>query len=291
MIVNFGSLNIDYVYRQDHIVAPGETISSNGFSIHAGGKGLNQSVAIARASGEVVHAGAFGYDGLFLKSMLEDSGVDVSLLKEMDKCKNGHAIIQVDKQGENAIVLYEGTNGEIDRDYIDLVIKSLNGNETVLFQNEISEIAYAMKVAKEAGCSIVLNPAPMNEKVLGYPLELVDTFIVNLIEGQELFGSESTDEIIENCLRKYSHCKIILTLGSEGAIYAAKDERIFVPAEKVSEVVDTTAAGDTFIGYYLALKDKNLKDQDALKTAAKAATICVAKKGAAISIPKLADIR
>ena len=291
MIVNFGSMNIDYVYEVEHIVRPGETISSGGLSVIAGGKGLNQSIAIARANGSIMHAGAYGMGGEFLKDTLAESGVDISALKYLPEEKNGHAIIQVDQYGENSIFLYEGTNRKVDRAYIDSTAASLKGDEIILFQNEISEIAYAMEKVKQSGCKIAFNPAPMNKKVLGYPLELVDIFIVNAVEGQEMFGSSNPETIVENCIKRYENTEIILTMGSKGALYAKGSERIYVQAERAEKVVDTTAAGDTFIGYFLACTDNGVLNQKALQTAARAAAISVSKKGAAVSIPDMDDVK
>ena len=117
-ILNFGSCNIDYVYNVDHSVQTGQTIAAKKMEIFAGGKGLNQSVAAARAGATVYHAGVIGEDGAFLKEILEQSGADVAFIQQKD-CKNGHAIIQVDGQGNNCIIVYPGTNAMITKDYVD----------------------------------------------------------------------------------------------------------------------------------------------------------------------------
>lgn len=283
-IINFGSLNIDYVYSVDHFVKPGETISSDNMEIYPGGKGLNQSIAIARAGGSVIHSGVFSDDGVFLYNMLKNNNVDVSTLKKV-KSSNGHAIIQVAKNGENSIILFTGTNGMIDESYIDKVIEKTVGNEIVLFQNETSSIGYAMKRAKDRGCMIAFNPAPMNSKVHTYPLELVDILIVNRSEGMLLSGKEETSEILSSLNSKYPDAKIILTLGKNGAWYSYKNVRFYIPIYPEDSLVDTTAAGDTFIGYYLAGISNGIIDEEALYFATKAAAVCVSRKGASVSIP------
>ncbi len=283
-ILNFGSMNIDYVYSVDHFVLPGETLSADSMQIYPGGKGLNQSIAIARAGGSVIHAGRYGQGGAFLRDLLHEDGVDTSNLESME-VSNGHAIIQVDAQGENCILLFGGTNEMIDEDFVDDVLAKAHGDEIVLFQNEISSISYAMKKAKESGCTIAFNPAPMNDKVLAYPLSLVDILVVNQTEGEVLSGQKTPETILDALKEAYPETKIILTLGSKGAWFTYKDTTFHVPACTVEKAVDTTAAGDTFIGYYLAHISKGFCDKEALELATKAASICVTREGAAVSIP------
>ena len=288
-IVNFGSLNVDYVYSVEHIVKQGETISSVNMEQFPGGKGLNQSIAIARAGGNVAHAGMYGNEGHFLHDIMLNSGVDITSLKKVSAA-NGHAIIQVDSNGENSIVLFAGTNDLIDESYIDTVFKDLTGDEIILFQNETSGIGMAMKKAKEIGCSIAFNPAPMNDKVLDYPLDMIDLFVVNLTEGQVLSSKKEPTDILDVLAEKFSKAKVILTLGAQGSWFSSGDERFYIKANKVDNVVDTTAAGDTFIGYYLANISKGISDHKAILLATKAAAICITTKGAAVSIPKSCDL-
>lgn len=283
-VLNFGSLNIDYVYSVDHFVSPGETLSADNMQIYPGGKGLNQSIAIARAGGNVIHAGIYGRGGVFLRNILQDNDINTSNLNKLD-VPNGHAIIQVDKYGENSILLYGGTNEMIDEGFIDNILDNAVGDEIVLFQNEISSIAYAMKKAKELGCKIAFNPAPMNKKVLEYPLSLVDILVVNQTEGEALSGQKQPNAILERLKHAYPQTKIILTLGADGSWFTYNETTFHIPSYKVERVVDTTAAGDTFIGYYLANISNGIDDIQALKYASKAAAICVTREGAAVSIP------
>ena len=289
-IINFGSLNIDYVYSAENIVKKGETIASYSLEQFPGGKGLNQSIAIARAGGRATHAGMYSHEGQFLHDILLSSGVDVSKLKKMNAA-NGHAIIQVDSVGENSIVLFAGTNDMIDEEYIDTVLSGVTGDEIILFQNETSGIAIAMKKAKELGCKIAINPAPMNKKVMDYPLDLVDIFVVNLTEGQRLSSQIKPSKILDALCEKYPKAKVILTLGSKGSWYSKGEEKFFIKANKVRNVVDTTAAGDTFIGYYLANISTGMSDHKALLIATQAAAICITRKGAAVSIPHSDELK
>ena len=151
-ILSFGSLNIDYNYKLDHIVAPGETISSHDLIVTCGGKGLNQSIALRKAGAQVLHAGIIGYDGDMLKKTLEDAGVDTTLLKIDPDSKSGHTIIQIEeKTAQNCIIVCPGTNGMVEKDFIDEVVSHFEPGDYAVFQNEITNVDYAMKCCKEKG--------------------------------------------------------------------------------------------------------------------------------------------
>jgi len=287
-ILNFGSLNIDYVYTVDHFVRPGETLSSTSYEIFPGGKGANQSTALALAGADVAHAGKIGRDGEWYRKRLADAGVDVTNLQVVDSA-SGHAIIQVNAQGENAIILFGGANQQVTAADADRVIPSFAKGDFLLLQNEISAIPAIMQRAAKQGMRIVLNPAPMNAAVRTYPLHLVDTFVVNEIEGAELSGEKNPERVLDAMLAAYPSAATVLTLGSQGVRYGKGEERFSAPAHKV-KAVDTTAAGDTFIGYYLAELAAGRDIQTALATGCKAAAICVTRKGAASSIPARAEV-
>lgn len=275
-ILNFGSLNIDLVYRVRDFVRPGETIPALSFSRFAGGKGLNQSLALARAGAKVFHAGAVGVDGGFLLELLRENGVDCSLVATVEDTPTGHAVIQVADSGENSIVLYPGSNHRITDELIDLALSATEPGDILLLQNEISGIPAAMCRAKERKLRIFFNPAPMTEEVAAYPLDAVDTLIVN----------ETEWEALTEC-RPMFNCHVLKTLGAQGAIY---DDDIFVPAERVENVVDTTAAGDTFIGYFIAELLAGRDVESAMKTATRASAWCIQRVGAAPSIPRRGDL-
>jgi len=282
-VLNFGSLNIDHVYEVPHFVEPGETLDSHSYTRHCGGKGLNQSVALARAGAEVFHAGKVGAEGGFLIRYLRDAGVDVHNIT-LSETPTGHALIQVDSTGENAIILYGGANREIAADDADRVVQRCSGSDVLLLQNEISSTAEIILKAADRGMEVFFNPAPMTEKVFTYPLDTVRWFIVNEIEGAMLSGAERPEDIPAFLLRKYPHARVVLTLGSRGAVYADTEETLEVPAYRV-KAVDTTAAGDTFIGYFIASLTGGGDVKAALEEACKAAALCVTRPGAAGSIP------
>lgn len=284
-ILNFGSLNIDNVYAVDHFIRPGETMSSLGMEVFCGGKGLNQSIAMARAGAQVWHAGAVGRnDGKKLLELLAESGVNTDFVRKTDGV-SGHTIIQVDKNGQNCILLFGGANQEITPGQVDETLAHFEEGDILLLQNEINGLAGLIKKAAEKGMKIYLNPSPVTGELLELPLELVDCFILNEIEGADICGQEAKEEEIPQLLHeKYPRAVILLTLGSRGSIYYDGENRYEQPAFCV-EAVDTTAAGDTFTGYFIASAVKGNSVPDALLKAAKAAAITVMGKGAAPSIP------
>jgi ribokinase len=287
--LNFGSLNIDFVYNVPNIVREGETLKSSGLSVFCGGKGLNQSVALARAGAEVWHAGKIGSDGDMLIDKLSSTGVNVSCVKKWEAGRSGNALIQVDENGQNSIILYGGANQAITLDDIDDIISHFEKNDIILLQNEINFIPQIIKKAKEAGLLIAINPAPMEKMVKQYPMEFIDVFIVNEIEGAELTGKELHDEIISEMEKLYPNAEIVLTLGSMGVIVASKGKRYSHGIYDV-HVVDTTAAGDTFIGYYLSSRASGKAIEECLRIASIASALAVSRQGAADSIPDMAEV-
>lgn len=282
-ILNFGSLNIDHVYGVDHFVRPGETLASMSYRRFSGGKGNNQSLAVARAGAPVWHAGKIGADGVWLLAPLRQAGVNTSLILR-SAVPTGHAIIQVQKDGENCIVLHGGANRAITPADARQVLDHFQAGDYLLLQNEISSIPAIMRLAARRKMKIVFNPAPMSPDVSRYPLRLVDIFVVNEIEGGELTGAKDSSRIIAAMRRYYPKAMVILTLGARGAICAWANGSVQVAGRKV-RAVDTTAAGDTFIGYFLAGYTQSGDVNAALELACQAAAICVTRPGAADSIP------
>ena len=278
---------MDHVYKVNHFVMPGETISSRDLQHFCGGKGLNQSIALARAGARVYHAGAIGKDGLILREQLEKDGADVEHLMVREDVGTGHAIIQVDEHGQNCIILYGGANQSMTREQIDATFAKFEKGDILLLQNEINEVAYIMEQAGKKGMRIFLNPSPCDEKIKNLPLELVDTFLLNEVEGAQITGEH--EQTMEALKKQFPNAQIILTLGSKGAIYGYRDQEIFQPAYKV-KTIDTTAAGDTFTGYYIAQISKGKTVKEALELATKAAAIAVTKPGAVPSIPFLKEV-
>jgi len=288
-ILNFGSLNVDYIYEVDHLVEAGETLSSKKLIVEAGGKGLNQSLALSKSLDNIYHAGLIGQSerDLFVP-LLEKNNISAKFIKTLE-LQSGHAIIQLDKNGQNNIILFGGTNLSIDDMFVDEVLSNFEKGDIILLQNEISCMPTILKKSIEKGMRIFLNPSPMNNEMLEYPIEKVDTLILNEVEGEQLTGCRLATEIIETLTRKYPEINILLTLGSEGSIYANSAIKYHEPALK-SVVVDTTAAGDTFTGYFIGSIAKGCEISEALKIASAAASIAVSKLGAACSIPDSAEV-
>lgn len=289
-VLNFGSLNYDHVYEVDHFTQPKETQSSLSYIRNFGGKGLNQSIALAKAGMDVYHAGKVGSDGQDFIDYLNRYNVKTDYLLKDNSEATGHAIIEICK-GQNRIILHGGANQSIGEKQIDEVLSHFDAGDVLLVQNEISSMAYLIAKAHEKGMIVAFNTAPMNKKVFTYPLDLVDIFIVNEIEGAGLAEVESDDidVVIAGLREKYPFKKIVLTVGEKGSYYIEKDTLIHQDIYK-ADVVDTTAAGDTFTGFFLASYFQDGNVVKALDLAARASGITVQGKGAAQSIPDISQL-
>ena len=287
-ILNFGSLNIDHVYRVDNFVQPGETKHSTSYTVHSGGKGLNQSIAAARAGSRVFHAGVAGRDGGFLVEMLQAAGVDTSLMATSREV-SGHAIIQVADSGQNCILLYGGTNQLLTEDYIDRVLDKFGSEGVVLLQNETNLVGEIIQKAARKGLKVALNAAPYSENVKTYPIELLEWLIVNEVEGMGIVGGGEDDSLLQRLAERYPNTGILLTLGSRGAQSYQAGSHASIGSCKV-QTVDTTAAGDTFSGYFLFGVMEGLSLADSLRLATAASALCVQRPGAADSIPTRAEV-
>lgn len=287
-ILNFGSLNYDYVYSVDHILLPGETSAAWRMETFIGGKGLNQSVALSRAGAKVWHAGQVGEEGGQLLAMCRENGVNTEYIRQVPG-KSGHTVIQVDKRGQNNILLFGGANRIIPQSFADEVLAAFGEGDLLLLQNEINGIPRLIENAHARGMCIVLNPSPYDEVVGECDLSKVSILLVNEIEGWQISGRREPDEILEVLARQYPEMAVVLTLGSQGVIYQHQGERFSHGIYPVP-VVDTTAAGDTFTGYFLAGITRGLSVPQSLELASKASSIAVTRHGAAPSIPLLREV-
>ena len=287
-ILDFGSVNRDYVYSVKNIVQPGQTISSSDLLVNWGGKGFNQAAALAKAGLPVFFAGAIGEDGMFLKAYLQSLNINVSNIQVLD-VPSGHAIIQVDEAGSNSIILYGGANQAITEEQIDHVLAQFDEGDYILLQNEISLGETILRKAHSKGIHVILNPSPISPELLTWPLEMVDWLILNEIEGADLSGKNDPDEMIATLMQRFSIPHIVLTLGEKGAMYASGATRIHQEAIPTT-VVDTTAAGDTFTGYFFAAIFSGKEPAEALRRAAAASALAISKEGAAKSIPWARDV-
>lgn len=287
-ILNFGSLNLDYVYAVPHFVSEGETLSSDSLTVNCGGKGLNQSIAAAKAGAQVFQAGKIGLDGGILTDALNKYGVDTSFVA-VGEAKTGHAVIQVDQSGKNCILLFAGCNRLITEDEIDNVLSHFSEGDYLMLQNEINNIPYIMHKASEMGLKTVFNPSPVTDDIADFPLDTVSLFILNEIEGKALSGESNPDKIISALHRKYPKADILLTLGSKGSVYYGKEGTFRTGIYKVT-AKDTTAAGDTMTGYFVASLIAGLDPKAALLRSTVASGIAVSHEGAAKSIPESAEV-
>ncbi len=290
MLVTVGSLNIDHVYQVEEISRPGETIHTLDYAKFGGGKGLNQSVAAARAGVEVKHMGCIGQEGQFLSDLLAESGVDVSGVLVRENIASGHAIIQVNRAGENSIFIYGGANQTVEAAQLAGVLDGQAQPGWVLFQNETSEVPEMMHLAAARGWSVAYNPAPMADDLASsFPLDQVSVLFVNQLEGEELTGFSQADRIAGHLLNHYADMTVVVTKGEDGAYCGSAQATIAVDGISVRPV-DTTGAGDTFIGYFMAGFMKSGSAATALSLANRAAAVCVTRAGAAASIPYAAEL-
>lgn len=293
-VLCFGSLNIDYTYQVDHFVKKGETLSSDSLNVFSGGKGLNQSVALARAGLEAYHAGSIGEDGRFLLDVLQEAGVDTRCVSVLEHIRTGNAMIQNDKEGDNCILLYGGANQAITKKQVEDVLSLFEAGDFLVVQNEINELPFIIESARKRGMKIVLNPSPMNEKIMELPLEAVDYFILNEVEAGQILGcgiQEQIDgaEMAAALLKRFPGAAVVLTLGGDGSVYADQNLKFYQPVYPV-QAVDTTAAGDTFTGYFIGGILRGFPVEKAMALAARAASIAVTRPGAAPSIPAYDEV-
>lgn len=285
-ILNFGSLSTDYVYEVPHILSPGETCTSLSRNIYPGGKGLNSTVALAKAGANVYFAGTIGEDGEWLVDVLKDAGADVGLVDRIDG-PSGHTVIQVDPMAENCIIVFPGANRKNSTVHIDDVLSQFEEGDFVVLQNEINDLPYIMEKAHKRGLQIVFNPSPCDDIIATLPLYMVDYLIVNEAEAASLAHlPEDTpvDDVLAKLNEMYPDAKIVVTLGGKGALFFDNGEVVRQPIFPTT-AVDTTAAGDTFLGNFVTGLSEGMDAAEALKLASAAASIAVSRKGAATSIP------
>ena len=288
-ILNFGSVNIDFTYRVPHFVRPGETLAATSVTRNAGGKGFNQSVALARAGCDVYHAGHIGEDGFFLVDLCRNYGVHTAFLTKVST-PTGNAIIQVDGSGANCILLYGGANRVMNMDFVTEVLSHFEKVDMIVLQNEINCMNEILYLAHEVGLTIAINPAPMNDAISKEVLALADWIILNETEAEGLTGETQTDVQLEALRKSFPDSAFVLTLGVHGSI-CMKDGRICRSGACKVEAVDTTAAGDTFVGFFLAEITSGKTPEEALLTATRASALAVTKRGAAQSVPTLEQVR
>lgn len=286
-ILNFGSLNLDHVYNLDRFVQPGETLAARSYTLKAGGKGLNQSIALARAGAPVCHAGCLGTGGEMLKCLLVENGVDTEFLIPVPEAQ-GHTVIQVNREGENCILLYGGSNRCVTEEHVRRVISRFGQGDWLILQNEINRLPLIVELASARGMHIALNPSPYDASLEEVDLAALDWLLVNGIEAEQVTGEKEPDRVWEKLHEQYRNLSLLITLGNRGSIAYRADggtaERHREDAVRV-KAVDTTAAGDTYTGYFIAGLTEGRPLRECMNRAGRAAAIAVTRSGAAESIP------
>ena len=290
-IVVVGSCNTDMVVKSDRLPVPGETVLGGAFMMNPGGKGANQAVAIARMGGNVTFISKTGND-LFGRQSVEmygDENIVTDYIFSDQHLPSGVALIMVDRNGENCIVVASGANGSLSPKDIEKARNVIENADILLMQLEVpmDTVEYAAKLAHEKGIKVVLNPAPAaflsNEL-----LKCLYAVIPNKTEAEMLSGIKVSDletaKQAADIIAAKGVNKVVITLGSKGALIKDGDVYSFIPADKV-EAVDTTAAGDTFCGAFCVGISEGLSIEDAVRMATKAAGITVTRAGAQASIP------
>ncbi|GAD17442.1 ribokinase [Lentilactobacillus otakiensis] len=296
-VVVLGSLNVDTTLHIDQMPKPGETISAKSKTNSAGGKGANQAVAAARSGADTSFIGRVGEDsnGQFMIDALKHDGINTDHV-DIDKVNGtGSAVILLDNQGQNSIMVYGGANQAMKPEMI-VDSESLIDNADILISEfeTPQDVTYeAFKLAKEHGVTTILNPAPAS-KILDGLLDVTDLIVPNETESATLTGIEAVDtDSMDQNAAKFAEMGIdnlIITVGDRGAYYHTPSGSGFVPAFKV-KAKDTTAAGDTFIGAFSSQVKKDLSNvEEALVYAQKASSITVRRLGALPSIPTAEEI-
>ncbi len=287
-VLNFGSLNLDYVYQVDHFTKPGETQSAFSQTVNPGGKGLNQSIALKKAGIDVFHAGCVGKGGQMLKDLLDESEVKTEYLYPCDEIQ-GNAVIQVDPKGQNSILLFGGSNQSITETQIIRTLSHFSAGDYLVLQNEINDLPMIVEKAYETGMVIIFNPSPCNEKIKDIDLKKISWLLINEIEMMQLTGSDQPEEAWHILSEKYLDMKLLLTMGAEGSFVFTAKKRKYQKAIPV-KAVDTTAAGDTYTGYFVAGLCEGLTLEECMLRASMAAAISVTRPGAAGSIPSRKEV-
>lgn len=285
-IWNLGSINSDHFYRVGHLPAPGETVLSAGMERGLGGKGANMSVAAARAGSHVSHIGAVGPDGQWAIERLTEYGVDTRPIAVLDTL-TGHAVIALDDAGENHIIVFPGANREISRDAVGLALAEATPGDILVMQNETNQQVFAAETGSKLGLKVAYAAAPFSAAAVTEILPFLDILVLNHIEMAQLV--EETGLLPGP---KLGVDTVIVTKGADGCVlYDRKNgwDAIGFDAIRV-DAVDTTGAGDTFTGYFLAGIDRGMGAEDAIELAIKASALMVTRQGTADVIPDLKEV-
>jgi ribokinase len=296
-VLVIGSLNMDLVARAERLPRAGETLSGDSFATVPGGKGANQAVAAARLGAQVAMIGCVGADayGQELRQALVAEGIDCQGVRVAQGVATGVAMIVVDANSQNAIVIVAGGNGQLECADIERFDHLLQGVDVVVCQLEVpyAVVAFALQRAHEAGKTVILNPAPVNGPLPEHWLAWIDYLVPNETEAQALTGLPVAS--VNDAQRAAQHMhqagahKVIVTLGERGVLFAQDAQCQHYPGRKV-QALDTTAAGDTFVGGFAAALARGLDESQAIAFGQAAAALSVTRAGAQPSIPTQAQV-
>jgi len=279
-----GSINVDSVLFVDKFVQPGETISAIKQEKFLGGKGLNQAISLAKTHDDVYLYANVNKSDTYLVDEIAKLNVKTDYINFVVQ-ETGSAYIQVNNEGENSIVISKNANGVIDLIRLKEVLLTLSDTDYVFLQNEINNLKEILVMLKELSIKVIFNPSPITDEITLDLLSGVHYLIMNEGELNKISFNKGIDYLEEI----YPDVNFLVTKGSNGASFYSDKEVVFEPSLKV-DVVDTTCAGDTFLGYFMS-SILNAKDvETSLKIATKASSICVGIKGASVSIPNKEDL-
>lgn len=277
-VFNLGSINVDHFYQVPHLPSPGETLAATSFQTGLGGKGANQSVAASLAGSAVVHIGAVGKDGVWATERLAAFGVDVTHVIKAN-APTAHAIINIDTKGENAIVVYSGANVKQSLTQAKKALALAKPGDTLLLQNETDLQPDVARLAKDHGLKVIYSAAPFSPDAVREMLPFTDVLVVNKVEAKQLRAAFGDIPV----------ANLLITRGSKGSVWQKKGgPDITAPAFPV-DPVDTTGAGDCFIGSVAAALDQGMSRADAMRFASAASAIQVTRPGTADAIPSRAE--
>lgn len=282
-IWNLGSINIDHVYRMEHLPLPGETLAANSYSVGLGGKGANQSIAAALAGGVTQHLGAMGEADDWVVHRLQAAGIDTDNIQRLPDNVTGHAIILLDSSAENSIIIHPGANRALETSALEKALRPIAREDTLLIQNETNCQIAAARIARAAGARVIYSAAPFDLDALRDVMAHVSILAMNAGEAEQLFAAVPRDLPVQG---------LLITRGAEGVEYRdLEGDRVYRHPAFPVDPIDTTGAGDTFAGYFAAALDRGDAIADALRLASAAAALKVTRAGAGDAIPSLDEVR
>ncbi|RNF34851.1 ribokinase [Paracoccus methylarcula] len=282
-IWNLGSINIDHVYRMEHLPLPGETLAASSYSVGLGGKGANQSIAAALAGAVTRHLGAMGEGDEWVIQRLQAAGVDTGSIQRLPDNVTGHALILLDSTAENSIIINPGANRALQAAMLEKALRHITREDTLLIQNETNCQVEAARIARAAGARVIYSAAPFDLDALREVMAHVSILAMNAGEAEQLFAAMAGELPVE---------ALLITRGAEGAEYRdLKTGQVHRHPAFPVDPIDTTGAGDTFAGYFAAALDRGNAVPEALRLASAAAALKVTRAGAGDAIPSRDEVR